>query len=107
MSKYSMVKIMAKAKYIQAEDILGLKVLGWTAEEESVETGSVCWTTKKSNVRVYGTPNWIEDGEVPFTVNKNEDEEVPVLTLFLSAEDSLKKQKSMYLALVKTIIENL
>lgn len=98
---------MKLAKYIQPKDLLGLKVLGWTAEQESQECGSICWTTKKSNVRVYGTPHWVEEGEVPFAVTKNEDDQVLVLTLFLSADDSLIKQKSLYLALVKTIIKNL
>jgi hypothetical protein len=100
-------------RYLSAEDVDGLSMsingAVWRSEVETMEAGCIVWSSKKSKDYVYATPAWSEDNEVPINVVLEGDEYggYDAVTIKFPEGMPLKKQKKLYLSIVKSVIETL
>lgn len=93
-------------KYIEAKDLLGQQLLGWKAYIEDERLGNLVWTGHNEDIRIYGTPNFTEEGQVSFDVQQ-EDNYNTIITLNFPVGTSLEVQQKMYFDALKVIIWHL
>lgn len=60
--------------FITAKDVMDLNVMGYTADIQDNRTGCVCWTNPNTKLEVYATPNFEEDGHIPFAYDASQGE---------------------------------
>lgn len=86
-------------KFITEKDILDLNVMGYTTYIQDL-SGCVVWTNPASKVEVYATPNFEEDGYIPFAYDASQGHgDVEHLT-DLRLDDRLSKESQIALYII-------
>lgn len=95
-----------KDRYLEAEDLDGMSVLGWKADLDGM-SGSLGWFNPNTEITIYATPNWEnEEGQTPFAVC-TDDDQILKLVLHLDKNNTVDQQRAFYIAILKTVIEGL
>lgn len=99
-----------KLPFLRAVDLQGMIVQGWTAEIESPQSGALVWTNEEHpETRIYGTPNWDEDGRTPFEIHEDhlENGGIHVIEIKLEKECPLEYQQNLYISVIRTLIHQI
>lgn len=94
--------------FIQDVDLFKLNVDGWTANDDQM-SGSIDWTNPNyPDIMIYATPNWDEEGTIPFQLHTPEHEDgISVAELKLFKDSPIELQLEIYVSILKSIIKTL
>ena len=92
-------------RFITSEDVLGLKEIDGWGVSECTMSGTIEWDDGNGTF-IYATPNWDEDGQVPFAIFTEESGEYETVKI-LSFDDSstIESQLQDYTKLIQNIIK--
>ena len=93
--------------FISNEDILNniTTIEGWVCEEDSM-VGSIYFYNERTKMAIFATPNWDEDGYVPFAI-QDENGEYDAISFSLKLEGSIEEQLSQYVSQIQLITSQL
>lgn len=96
------------SKFLQDVDLYELNVDGWRCYDDP-HSGSIGWSNPKyPDVTIYATPNWDEEGTIPFGLHDEQHEDgMPVAELKVFESSPIELQMEMYVAVLKSIIKTL
>lgn len=96
------------SKFLQNVDLYELNVDGWRFYDDP-HSGSIGWSHPEyQNVTIYATPNWDEEGTIPFALhNEQHEDRMPLAELKLFKDSPIELQLEMYVAVLRSIIKTL
>ena len=91
--------------YINNENVLSIKSIGdWNVSEDSM-IGTIEWYKENSDVVVYATPNWEEDGVTPIAITYENGDYDDIISFNLSG--SISEQLHQYETTIQSVLENI
>jgi hypothetical protein len=81
------------------------QINGWTPTENSM-SGAIEFSHPERELVLFATPNWDEDGKVPFAI-ADEDGEYDEISFPLELEGSIENQLQQYIEIITNITEKL
>jgi hypothetical protein len=81
------------------------QINGWTPYEDSM-SGVIEFTNPNRELVLFATPNWDEDGKVPFAI-VDEDGEYDEISFPLELEGSIENQLNQYIKFITEITEKI
>ena len=94
--------------FLEAEDLVGETIGDWKCEIEGM-SGCLLWSNPKSELVIYGTPNWEDTmGQTPFEyTDKDGDYQRAMVLNYVDMKGDVEAQKLYYLKTLSFILPNL
>jgi hypothetical protein len=79
---------------------------GWTPTEDSM-SGVIEFHSPTTDIILFATPNWDEDGYVPFAIYDSETDDYDAIAHSLELSGSIEEQLTQYVSQIQLITSQL
>jgi hypothetical protein len=83
-----------------------IKVIGSFVGYYDNLSGTLEWYDKDRDITIYATPNWLNDGEVPFDVSEPNDGEYEHICTIKMIDGDKDEQRLHYLNVLLMVVNN-